>query len=89
MKTIERELMSEEEFKDYLNSSTLNLQTFEAVHKFRSVRRAIKRGHVAPNGVIYPKRPFNNVPDKKGSLNLRKKQIYGQFKRRNRQDKLQ
>ena len=88
MKTIERELMSEEEFKEYLDSSTLNLQTFEAVSKFKSVRRAIRRGHVAPNGVIYPKRPFNNVPDKKGSLNLRKKQIYEQLKRRNQGNRL-
>ena len=88
MKTIERELMSEKEFKEYLDSSTLNLQTFEAVSKFKSVRRAIRRGHVAPNGVIYPKRPFNNVPDKKGSLNLRKKQIYGQLKRRNQENRL-
>ena len=77
MKTIERELMSEEEFKEYLDSSTLNLQTFEAVSKFKSVRRAIRRGHVAPNGVIYPKRPFSNTNTRENRI---KRQIYGQLK---------
>ena len=52
---IERELMSNEEFEDYLKdnlSTNLNLHTFEAVNKFKSVRRAIRRGHVSPDCVI-------------------------------------
>lgn len=31
-----------------------------AQQRFKSVRRAIKRGLVSPFGVVYPKRPFNN-----------------------------
>lgn len=53
-KTIERPLMSEEEFKDYMEKNRvdivgdfyekgiLHLRTYEAVSKFKSVRRAIK-----------------------------------------------
>ena len=91
-KTVERPLMSEEEFKDYMEKnrvdivgdfyekSILHLRTYEAVNKFKSVRRAIRRGHISLDGVIYPKRPFNNVKHKKGSLNDEKKRIYEQLK---------
>lgn len=91
-KTIERPLMSEEEFKDYMKKNRvdivgdfykrniLHLRTFEAVNKFKSVRRAIKRGHVSLDGFIYPKRPFNNAKHGKNSLNDRKKKIYEQLK---------
>ena len=81
---IERELMSNEEFEDYLKdnlSTNLNLHTFEAVNKFKSVRRAIRRGHVSPDGVIYPKRPFNNTKHGKNSINDKKKRIYEQLKK--------
>ena len=34
---------------------------YSAVSKFKSVRRAIRRGHVDLfTGIIYPKRPFSN-----------------------------
>lgn len=91
-KTVERPLMSEEEFKDYLKDNRvdvvkdfyedniLHLRTHEAVKRFKSVRRAIKRGHISLDGVIYPKRPFNNAKHKKGSLNDEKKRIYEQLK---------
>lgn len=91
-KTVERPLMSEEEFKDYMKKNRvdivgdfykrniLHLRTFEAVSKFKSVRRAIKRGHVSLDGFIYPKRPFNNAKHGKNSLNDRKKKIYEQLK---------
>ena len=71
-KTIERPLMSEEEFKDYVEKNRvdiigdfygkgiLHLRTYEAVSKFKSIRRAIRRGHVSLDGIIFPKRPFNN-----------------------------
>lgn len=64
-KTIERPLMSEEEFKDYMEKNRvdivgdfyekgiLHLRTYEAVSKFKSVRRAIKRGHVSLDGIIF------------------------------------
>ena len=93
-KTVERPLMSEEEFENYLKDNkvdivkdlyednTLHLRTYEAVKRFKSVRRAIRRGHVSLDGIIYPKRPFNNTKHKEGSLNNEKKKIYGQLKRR-------
>lgn len=91
-KLVERPLMGEEEFKDYLKDNRvdivkdfyedniLHLRTHEAVKRFKSVRRAIKRGHISLDGVIYPKRPFNNAKHKKGSLNDEKKRIYEQLK---------
>lgn len=91
-KTVERPLMSEEEFKDYMEKNRvdivgdfyekgiLHIRTYEAVSKFKSVRRAIKRGHVSLDGFIYPKRPFNNAKHGKNSLNDRKKKIYEQLK---------
>ena len=93
-KTIERPLMSEEEFKNYMEKNRvdivgdfyergiLHLRTFEAVSKFKSVRRAIRRGHVSLDGIILPKSPFNNAKHGKNSLNDRKKKIYEQLKHR-------
>ena len=93
-KLIERPLMSEEEFKEYLaknrvdvvgdfyEKGILHLRTFEAVKRFKSVRKAIRRGHVSLDGFIYPKRPFNNAKHKKNSLNDTKKMIYEQLKHR-------
>lgn len=93
-KTIERPLMSEEEFKDYMEKNRvdivgdfygkgiLHLRTYEAVSRFKSVGRAIRRGHVSLDGFIYPKRPFNNAKHSKNSLNDRKKMIYEQLKHR-------
>ena len=93
-KTIERPLMSEEEFKDYMEKNRvdivgdfyekdiLHLRTYEVVSKCKSIRRAIKRGQVSLDGFIYPKRPFNNAKQGKNSLNERKKMIYEQLKHR-------
>lgn len=93
-KTVERPLMSEEEFKDYMEKNRvdivgdfyerniLHLRTFEAVKRFKSIRRAIRRGHVSLDGFIYPKRPFNNAKHGKNSLNGVKKSIYEQLKHR-------
>lgn len=93
-KVVERPLMSEEEFKDYMEKNRvdivgdfyergiLHLRTFEAVKRFRSVRRAIRKGYVSLDGFIYPKRPFNNAKHGKNSLNDRKKKIYEQLKHR-------
>ena len=100
-KTIERPLMSEEEFKDYMEKNKvdivgdfyekgiLHLRTYEAVSKFKSVRRAIRRGHVSLDGIIFPKRPFNNRANtsrRKGHhsrvMNEVKKSIYEQLKHR-------
>ena len=77
-------LMDQEEFEKYLSNS-LFLKTFEATKKFKSVRRAIRKGLVSPDGVIYPKRPFNNAKHKKKGINDRKKKIYEQLKHRQKQ----
>lgn len=55
----------------------INLVTYEAVGKFKSVRRAIRRGLVSPYGVVYPKRPFGNTNTK---MNRIKREIYEQLK---------
>lgn len=96
---VERALMSEEEFKKYLGNKadivedslteTLNLRDYRAVGKFKSIRRAIRRGLVSPSGTICPKRPFNNRANtsrRKGHhsrvMNEVKKSIYEQLKHR-------
>lgn len=95
-KLVERPLMSEEEFKEYLEenrvgvvgdfyeNNILHLRTFGAVSKFKSVRRAIKRGHVSLDGFVFPKRPFNNRSRKKETrpLEIEKERIYEQLKHR-------
>lgn len=95
-KLVERSLMGEDEFKDYLEdnridivkdfyeNNILHLRTYEGAKRFKSVRRAIRRGHISIDGVIYPNRPFNNAKHKKGSLNDEKKKIYEQLKHRQR-----
>ena len=100
-KTIERPLMSEEEFKDYMEKNRvdivgdfygkgiLHLRTHEVVSKFKSVRRAIRRGQVSLYGIFFPKRPFNNKANTckrkrhhSRTINERKKMIYEQLKHR-------
>ena len=64
----------------------LNLITYEAVGKFKSVRRAIRRGLVTTEGFIMPSRPFNNKRNscKRGKhsrpMNEEKKRIYASIK---------
>lgn len=88
-KKIERDLMSQEEFEDYISRGiiVLHLITYDGVHRFKSIRRAMRRGHVTTKGIIMPRRPFNNKANtskRKGvhsrSTNELKKRIYGQFK---------
>lgn len=88
-KKIERDLMSQEEFEDYISRGiiVLNLITYDGVRRFKSIRRAIKRGHVTTEGIVMPRRPFNNKANtskRKGvhsrSTNELKKKIYGQLK---------
>ena len=83
LKKIERDLMSEEEFKQYLEDNR-QLITYQGTTKFKSINRAIKRGHMALNGMIFPSRPFHNRKNnskrkKKHSrqLNEERKRIYG------------
>lgn len=88
-KKIERDLMSQEEFEDYISKGiiVLHLITYDGVHRFKSVRRAMRRGHVTAEGIVMPRRSFNNranTSKRKGihsrSTNELKKKIYGQLK---------
>ena len=83
LKKIERDLMSEEEFKQYLEDNR-QLITYYGITKFKSINRAIKRGHMALNGMIFPSRPFHNrknTCNRKNKhsrqLNEERKRIYG------------
>lgn len=85
---VQRELMSEEEFKEYIHNRImpLHLATYEAVRKYKSVRRAIRRGSVTSEGIIMPSRPFNNRKNscKRGNhsrqMNEEKKRVYASIK---------
>lgn len=64
----------------------LNLSTYVAVGRFKSVRRAIRRGQVTPQGIIMPSKPFNNKKNscKRGKhsrpMNEEKKRIYASIR---------
>lgn len=100
-KRVEIPLMEEKQFEDYLkdnsinlveefyNNNTIYLRAFDAVRKYKSIRRAIRRGHVSIEGYLYPNRPFNNRKNsskRRGKhsrvMNERKKMIYEQLKDR-------
>lgn len=61
------------------NRGILHLRDYSGVKKFKSIRKAIKRGHVSIFGDVYPKRPFSNKKRGPGSLTYRKKKIYEQL----------
>nr|DAI45481.1 MAG TPA: hypothetical protein [Bacteriophage sp.] len=76
---IERPIMTEDEFKGYIKAGSLRL--FDAVRKFKSVKRAIRRGHVSPIGEVLPRRPYNNRKSTEGRyLNEVKRGIYARLK---------
>ena len=58
-----------------------DLIIFDAVSKYKSVARAIRRGDVTKYGTIAPKRPFNNRANTSRSrtMNEYKKNIYGRL----------
>lgn len=91
--------ISEEEFKEQIHQAAvanyqqviedfrhgiLYLRDYSGVKKFKSIRRAIRRGHVSIFGEVYPKRPFKNITSKKGNVTYRKKRLYEQFTHKNR-----
>lgn len=62
------------------------LITFEGVKKFKSIKRAIRKGLVTGYGTLIPKRPFNNRKNTSKYGNSRetneyKKQMYETFKK--------
>ena len=69
--------------KEFNENSTLpKWHNYSAVSKFKSVRRAVRRGHVdLIFGVIYPNRPFNNRRPTSGRYhNQLKRKIHGQLR---------
>lgn len=79
MEKIERPVMTEEEFKEYIKAGYLKL--FAGVPKYKSVFRAQRRGHISPIGEPYPKRPFNNRKATKGrEINEKKKLVYARIR---------
>lgn len=69
--------------KEFSENSILpRWPNYSAVSKFKSVRRAIRRGHVdLVFGIVYPNRPFNNRKPTGGRAhNQLKRRIYGQLK---------
>lgn len=68
------------QMRENFKKGTLYLMTFIGVSKYKSIRRAIKRGHVSIFGDLYPKRPFNNRGTKDSLI---RRQIYGEIKQRN------
>lgn len=66
------------------NNGILHLQNYEGVKKFKSIRRAIKRGHVSLLGDVYPKRPFKNCKAKKKSVTFMKRRLFEQSRHLNK-----
>lgn len=69
-----------------MDNSEIVLISFDGVFKFKSVFRAVRRGHVSSTGVIYPDRPYNNranTSKRKGvhsrAFNQLKRDIYDRF----------
>lgn len=62
----------------------LHLRDYSGVRKFKSIRRAIRKGYVSLFGEVYPKRPFKNIKSKKGSITHMKKRYYEQLTHKNR-----
>lgn len=56
---LERDLMSQQEFEKYLEDNR-RLVDYSVVSKYKSVKRAMKRGHLNFIGIILPRRPYNN-----------------------------
>lgn len=93
------EPISEDEFREQIHKAALanhqkviedfeegilHLRDYSGVKKFRSIRRAIRRGHVSIYGDVYPHRPFKNIKAKKGTPTYMKKRLYEQFTHKNR-----
>lgn len=91
--------ISEEEFRKQIHEAAeanyykviedfkkgiLHLRDYRGVARFKSIRRAIRRGHVSIFGDVYPKRPFKNIKSAKGNITYTKKRLYEQFTHKNR-----
>lgn len=64
------------ELETLSHDNGLLLRDFSAVSKFKSIARAIRRGLVAEDGTIYPKRPFNNRKRGRGTQTYERRRVY-------------
>lgn len=62
----------------------LHLRDYSGVQRFKSIRRAIRKGKVSIFGDIFPHRPFKNIKSEKGNITYMKKRYYEQFTHKNR-----
>lgn len=78
-----KDFLQKEEESNF-DKGLLHLIDYSGVKRFKSIRRAIRRGHVSVHGSIYPNRPFKNVSTKDGrhSITKLKKSIYAQLTNR-------
>lgn len=59
------------------------MMLYSAVGKYKSIRRAIRKGHVTSWGEEVPKRLFNNRKRTSGrELQITKEKVYGELKYR-------
>ena len=79
--------------EDDFEKGILHLRDYSGVRKFKSIRRAIRRGHVSLLGEVYPKRPFKNISTKHNrngkvvevkTITYMKKRYYEQLTHKNR-----
>lgn len=70
--------------KDDFDNGILHLYNYDGARKFKSVRRAIKRGHMSVMGDVYPKRPFKNCKAKRKSVTFMKRRLYEQSRHLNK-----
>ena len=91
---VAQEPVSQEEFEENLQKAVeannkriakefsegkLFLRNFAGIGKFKSIRRAIKRGRVSIWGDVYPNKPYNNRKSHKKSINSKKRRLYEQL----------
>lgn len=82
--TVREPVVTYQQAVEDFEKGILHLIDYSGVKKFKSIRRAIRRGHVSIFGTVYPKRPFKNTKSKKGTLNYIKKRLYEQYTHKNR-----
>lgn len=80
----EAALANQKQIIEDFNNGILHLRDYSGVRRFKSIRRAIRRGHVSIFGDVYPKRPFNNKKRGPGSITYKKRRLYEQLTHKNR-----
>ena len=81
----DREIKIEPKYSEKSKFIEFNLVRFEGVQRYKSIARAIRRGHVTSSGYMAPKRPFNNWKDNSRSgrgYNTIRKGIYADLRTR-------